>query len=100
MNQKKIGLKESQLRYDEFMTKLCPLIYLHIQHCHGEQWQAKQFCDSNFFFPLGCILFVVDFYENYTFSPQIELQEQYFHFEQVAIFMQVTIDIHTLRWMR
>ena len=28
-------LKETKLRYDEFMNKFCPLIYPHIQHCHG-----------------------------------------------------------------
>ena len=87
---KKNVLKESELHYDEFMTKFYPLIYPHIQHCHSARWQAKQFCDSKNCFPPCCILLVVEFYENYTFSPQIELQGQYFHFEQVAIFVQVT----------
>ena len=73
---KKIVLKESELRYDEFMTKFHALINPHIQHCHGARWQAKQFRDSKNCFPPGCILSVVDFSENYTFAPQIELQEQ------------------------
>ena len=30
----KIVLKESELHYDEFMTKFRPLISPHIQHCH------------------------------------------------------------------
>ena len=72
------------------MNKFRPLIYPHIQHCHGTRWQAKQFHDSNFFSFLGCILLVVDFSENYTFAPQTELQGQYYHSKQVAIFVQVT----------
>ena len=38
---RKIILNESELHYDEFMTKFRPLIYPHIQHCHGARWQAK-----------------------------------------------------------
>ena len=37
----KIVLKESELCYDEFMTKFRALIYPHIQHCHGARWKAK-----------------------------------------------------------
>ena len=72
------------------MTKFCPLIYPHIQHCRGARWQAKQFRDSKNCFLLGCILSVVDFSENYTFAPHTEIQSQYYHSEQVAIFVQVT----------
>ena len=78
------------MRYDEFMTKFCLLIYPHIQHCHGARWQVKQFRDSKNCFPPGCILSVVDFSENYTFAPHTEIQSQYYHSEQVAIFVQVT----------
>ena len=85
-----IILKKRQEIYDEFMTKFCPLIYPHIQHCHGARWQPKQFCDSKNCFPPGCILLVVDFSKTYTFAPQKELQGQYYHSEQVAIFVQVT----------
>ena len=87
---KKIVLKEIELHYDEFMTKFHPLIYPHTQHCHHARWQAKQFHDSKNCFTPGCILSVVDFSENYTFTPQTELQGQYYHSEQVAIFVQVT----------
>ena len=70
---KKIVLKETKLWYDEFMNKFRPLIYPHLQHCHGARWQAKQFRDSKICFPAGCILSIVDFSENYTFSPQTKL---------------------------
>src|SRR5271156_825201 len=66
------------------------MIYPHMQHFHGARWQAKQFCDSQNCFPPGCILSVVDFAENYTFSSQKELQSQYYHSDQVAIFFHVT----------
>ena len=46
--------------------------------------------DSKIFFPPSCMLSVVDFSENYTFAPEIELQGQYYHSEQVVIFVQVT----------
>ena len=72
------------------MTKFRPLIYPHIQHCHSAHWQAKQFHDSKNCFPPSCILSVVDFFENYTFVPQTEPQGQYYHSEQVTIFLQVT----------
>ena len=72
------------------MNKFRPLIYPHIQHCHGTRWQAKQFRDSENCFPPSCILSVVDCFENYTFAPQTELQGQYYHSEQVATFVQVT----------
>ena len=78
------------MHYDEFMTKFRSLIYPHIQHCHSARWQAKQFRDSKNCFPPGCILSVVDFSENYTFVPHTEIQSQYYHSEQVAIFVQVT----------
>ena len=32
---RKIVLKESELHYDEFMTKFHPLVYSDIQHFHG-----------------------------------------------------------------
>ena len=83
-------MKESELQCDEFMNKFCPLIYPHIQHFHGARWQAKQFLDSKNYFPPDCILLVVDFFENYTISPQTKLQVKYFHFEQITIFLQVT----------
>ena len=87
---RKIVLKESELCYDEFMTKFHPLIHPHIQHCHGARCQAKQFRNSKNCFPIGCILLVVDFSKNYTFASRTELQGKYYYSEQVAICVQVT----------
>ena len=37
----------------------------------------------------GTILSVVDFTENYTFSPQREIQSEYYHSDQVSMFVHV-----------
>ena len=41
-------------------------------------------------FPLRCILSIVDIFENYTFSPQFEIQAKYYHLDQIANFIQVS----------
>jgi hypothetical protein len=40
-------------------------------------------------FPLGTILSVVDFAENYAFIAQKEIQSEYYHYDQVKIFFHV-----------
>ena len=40
-------------------------------------------------FPPGTILSVVDFAENYTFAAQKEIQSEYYHSDQVTIFVHV-----------
>ena len=37
----------------------------------------------------GDYFFVVDFAENYTFEAQKEIQSEYYHFDQVSIFIHV-----------
>ena len=40
-------------------------------------------------FPVGTIFSVVDFVENYTFEAQREIQSEYYHSDQVSIFVHV-----------
>ena len=40
-------------------------------------------------FPTRTILSIVHFAENYTFSTQKEIQSEYYHFDQVSIFVHV-----------
>ena len=40
-------------------------------------------------FPKGTILLVVDFIENYKFIPQKEIQCEYYHLDQVSIFVHI-----------
>ena len=41
-------------------------------------------------FPIGTILSVVDFVENYTYQPHREIQSQYYHSDQVSIMLHIT----------
>ena len=41
-------------------------------------------------FPIGTILSVVNFVENYTLQPQNEIQSQYYHSDQVNIIVHIT----------
>ena len=41
-------------------------------------------------FPIGTIVFVVDFVENYTLQPQNEVQSQYYNSIQIVIFVHIT----------
>ena len=53
------------------------------------RWKDEQFRICWDTFPLGTILFVVDFAENYTLQPQNEIQSQYYHSEQVSIMVHI-----------
>ena len=54
------------------------------------QWQDEQFKLCRDTFPLGTILSVVDFAENYSLQPQNEIQSQYYHLEQVSRMVHIT----------
>ena len=41
-------------------------------------------------FPIGTMLLVVDFAENYTLQPQNEIESQYYHSDQVSIMVHIT----------
>ena len=64
-------------------------IYKYTKHSHRARWKDLQFKQSCEVFPQGKILFVVDFAENYTFPVQNELQSEYYHYDQVTIFVHV-----------
>ena len=52
--------------------------------------QDEQFRTCRDTFPIGTILSVVDFVENYTLQPQNEIQSQYYHSDQVIIMVHIT----------
>ena len=54
------------------------------------RWQDEQFKPCRDTFPLGTILSVVDFVENYSLQPQNEIQSQYYHSKQVSIMVHIT----------
>ena len=54
------------------------------------RWQDEQFRICQDAFPLGTILSVVDYVENYTLQQQNEIQSQCYHLEQVSIMVHIT----------
>ena len=71
------------------MKKFEKEIYKYIKHSHRARWQDLQFKKSRDVFPRGTIFFLVDFTENYKFEAQKEIQSEYYHSDQVSIFVQV-----------
>jgi hypothetical protein len=53
------------------------LFYEYARHSHKFQWLDQQFKMCKDSFPIGTIIFVVDFAENYTLQTQNEVQSQY-----------------------
>ena len=53
----------------DFITTFHAAIYPYVQHAHGAKWQDRQFRASIAQFSIGTVVSVVDFAENYTFTP-------------------------------
>ena len=75
----RIDLLEDDIPISYFMDKFQSHIYKFVKHSHRSKWQALEFKHSHDVFYPGTILSVVDFYENYAFSPQRETQSEYYH---------------------
>ena len=76
-NETKFGKESKRLEYVEdemtvgaFMDKFKSLIQPYICHAFFAKWQAQQFQTLRDNFPIGTILSVVDFAENYSFVHQ------------------------------
>ena len=67
---KRIDLLEDEIPISDFMDKFQSQIYKYIKHSHSSRCQALEFKHSCEVFQPGTILSVVNFAENYTFSPQ------------------------------
>ena len=79
-----------QVRVCDFIPKFRGKIQQFIQHVNMARWQDAQFKICWDTFPLGTILSVVYFAENYTLQPQNEIQSQYYHSKQVSIMVHIT----------
>jgi hypothetical protein len=64
-------------------------IYKYTKNSHRARWKYLQFKQSYEVFPPGTILFVVDFAENYTFVAQKGIHGEYYHSDQVTIFVYI-----------
>ena len=74
----------------EFISDFRGKIQQYIQHFDIEWWEDEQFRICRDTFPLGTILIVVEFGENYTLQPQNEIQSKYYHSKQVSIMVHIT----------
>ena len=61
------------------MEELLEKTQQYVKHVHVARWQDEQFRTCRDTFPIGTILSVINFVENYTLQPQNEIQSQYYH---------------------
>ena len=102
-NETKLGKETKRLEYVEeefpvltFMVRFKKLIQPYICHAFFAKWQAQQFQTLRDNFPLGTIVSVVDFAENYSFVHQKAIQSDYYFNKQVTIMVHVFfIDMHS-----
>ena len=65
------------------------IFYKYARHSHRSQWLDQQFRVCKETFPIGNIILVVDFAENYTLQPQNETQSPYYNSIQIAIVVHI-----------
>ena len=65
------------------------IVYDYIGHTHRARWLDEKFKLCKETLPLGTIVLVVDFAENYTLKPQNEVQPMYYNSTQVSIFVHI-----------
>ena len=53
----------------------------YVKHVHVAHWQDEQFRTCRDTFPIGTILSVVNFVENYILQPKNEIQIQYYRLD-------------------
>ena len=71
---------------DEFKSVIIPK---YVKHSQYARWLDGQFCICTNTFPIGTILSVLDFAENYTLVQQDEVQPQYYNSMQVTIYVHI-----------
>ena len=71
------------------MDRFKKLIQPYIRHAFFAKWQAQQFQTLRDNFPLGTIVLVVDFVENYSFVHQKAIQSDYYFNKKVTIMVHV-----------
>ena len=78
-----------QVQVCDFISEFRGKIQQYIQHVDMAWWQHEKFRICRDTFPLGTILSVVEFAQNYTLQPQNEIQSQYYHSEKVSIMLHI-----------
>ena len=88
---KRIDLLDDDIPISDFMDKFQSHIYKYIKHSHRSRWKSLEFKHFPEVFESSTILSVLEFAENCTFSPQREIQSEYYHSDQVSIFVHYCI---------
>lgn len=65
------------------------IVYGYIGHTHRARWLDGNFKLCKDTFPMGIIVSVVIFYENYTLRPQNKVQPMYYNSIQVSNFVHI-----------
>ena len=86
---KRVNFLQDNIPILKFMQKFQSHTYKCIKHSHRSKWKAFKFKYSCKVFKLTTILSVVEFANNYTFYFQREIQSEYYHLNQVSIFIHV-----------
>ncbi|KAL3688361.1 hypothetical protein R1sor_014670 [Riccia sorocarpa] len=60
-----------------------------VKHDFIQKWQAKQYRQCIKTFPIGTVVSVIDYAENYTFLPRNEIQSKYWTSKQVMILVHI-----------
>ena len=78
---KNIQLVTSQVQVCDFMNDFVEKTRQYVQHVHVARWKDKHFRICIDTFPIGTVLSVVYFVENYTLQSKNQIQSQYYHSE-------------------
>ena len=62
----------------------------YVGHIFCQTWLARQFKACKEDFPIGTIVFVIDFVENYSFQPQDEIHSMHWFNVQVTLLVHIT----------
>lgn len=62
-----------------------------IQHTFRAKWQDDQFCELLENFPVGDLVFVIDFAENYSLQVQDEIKSMHWHSDQITLLVHITL---------
>ena len=99
----KLGKETKRLEYVEeelpvltLLDRFKKLIQPYIHHAFFTKWQAQEFQTLRDNFPLGTIVSIVDFAENYSSVHQKEIQSDYYFNKQVTIISFFVHDQYSL----
>jgi len=83
-----LTIESTPFRYLDSYMRSSLLKY--VGHTFRQTWLARQFKGCKEDFPIGTIVSVIDFAENYSFQPQDEIQSMHWFNVQVTLLVHIT----------